>query len=129
MISAVKVGSLLLLVLAVCLLGAAASAGRPAAKPKPRVWIADRSPIVVAASGFGARERVTLRLAAAGGARFAKTLRASAAGRARAEWRGSVQIDACHVAVVTAVGASGLRATSKWPRGGVECNPIQPVGQ
>lgn len=126
-----RLGSLLLVVLTACLLGAQASQGRPAAKPKPapRVWVADASPIVVGASGFGARERVTLKLAAAGGARYTKTLRASALGRARAEWQGSVQIDACHIAVVTAVGASGLRATTKWPRGGVECNPIQPVDQ
>jgi hypothetical protein len=123
----VKLGSLLAFV-SVCLVVVQASAGHPAAKPKPRVWVVDKSPIVVAATGFGARERVTLGVATAG-ARYAKTLRASAAGRVRAEWQGAIQIDACHSVVLTAVGASGLRATAKWPRGGVECNQLQPVDQ
>ena len=43
-----------------------------------------------------------------------------------AEWTGSVQIDACHIVIVTAVGSSGLRATYKSPKG-VDCNPVQPV--
>lgn len=105
---------------------AAGSSARPLAAP--RVWVADRSPIVVAASGFGSRQPVALTLIA-GGTRYARTVTSTAAGRARAQWAGSIRIDACHLVIVTAVAANGRRATYKSPRGGVECTPIQPVSQ
>jgi hypothetical protein len=108
------------------LLGAQAS---PAgARKAPRVWVADRSPIVVAASGFASRGRVAVTLVA-GGKRFAKTLHANRSGALRAQWPGSITIDACHFVVVTAVAADGRRASYKSPRGGVECTPVQPIDQ
>jgi hypothetical protein len=108
------------------LLGAEAS---PAgARKAPRVWVADRSPIVVVGSGFASRERVSVTLVA-GGKRLAKTLRSNRAGGVRAQWPGSVTIDACHFVVVTAVAADGRRASYKSPRGGVECTPVQPIDQ
>ncbi len=101
-----------------------------AAKPRPKVWVADRSPIVVAASGFAARERVVLTLKAAG-TRYAKTLRAARSGRVEAEWPGAVQIDACHQVTASATGVrSGRQATytSPKPKGGLECpQPVQPL--
>ncbi len=107
-------------------------AGLTAVQPKPKVWIVDTSPIVVAAAGFGARERVAITLKASG-TRYTKTLRATRAGRARAEWSGSIQVDGCHLVVVTAVGArTGVEATytSPKPKGGLECpTPIQPADQ
>jgi hypothetical protein len=107
-------------------------AGPATVQPKPKVWVVDRSPIVVAAAGFGSRERVALTLKASA-TTYAKSLRATRAGRVRAEWSGSIQIDGCHLVVVTAVGAhTGLRATysSPKPKGGVECpTPIQPADQ
>lgn len=114
-------------VLAAALLGLArATSAHPLATP--RVWVADRSPIVVAASGFGSRQPVALTLVA-GGTRYAKTVKSTTAGRARAQWAGSIRIDACHLVIVTAVAANGRRATYKSPRGGVECTPIQPISQ
>lgn len=95
---------------------------------KPRVWVVDRSPITVAASGFASRERVALSVVASSGTRFQKTVRATRLGKVHAEWTGSVQIDACHIVIVTAVGSSRLRATYKSPKG-VDCNPVQPVNQ
>lgn len=95
---------------------------------KPRVWVVDRSPITVAASGFASRERVRLSVVASSGTRFRKTVRATRVGKVHAEWTGSVQIDACHIVIVTAIGSSGLRATYKSPKG-VDCNPVQPVNQ
>jgi hypothetical protein len=112
-------------------LGAAFAQGtlaRTDQKPKPRVWIVDRSPITVAASGFASRERVTLSVVASSGTRLQKTVRATRAGKVRAEWTGSVQVDACHVVIVRAVGSSGLRATYASPKG-VDCNPVQPINQ
>jgi hypothetical protein len=105
---------------------AGASSARPLAAP--RVWVADRSPIVVAASGFGSRQPVALTLTA-GGTRYTKTVKSTTAGRARAQWAGSIRIDACHLVIVTAVAANGRRATYKSPRGGIECAPIQPISQ
>jgi hypothetical protein len=105
---------------------AGAALARPLATP--RVWVADRSPIVVAASGFGSRQPVALTLTA-GGARYARTVTSTATGRVRAQWTGSIRIDACHLVIVTAVAADGRRATYKSPRGGVECTPIQPISQ
>ena len=96
---------------------------------KPRVWVVDPSPIRVRASGFASRERISLSVVASpSGARFQKTVRATRTGKAQAEWTGAVQIDACHMVVVTAVGSSGVRATYKSPKA-VDCTPIQPVGQ
>jgi hypothetical protein len=95
---------------------------------KPRVWVVDRSPITIAASGFGSRERVALSVVASSGTKFQKTVRATRAGKVQAEWTGSVQIDACHTVIVRAIGSSGLRATYTSPKG-VDCNPIQPVDQ
>jgi hypothetical protein len=114
-------------VAAISLLGLArASSARPLTAP--RVWVADQSPVVVAASGFGARQPIALTLVA-GSTRYAKTVRATTTGRARAEWAGSIRIDACHLVIVTAVAGDGRRATYKSPRGGVECTPIQPISQ
>jgi hypothetical protein len=92
---------------------------------KPRVWIVDRSPVGVAVSGFKAHDRIALTVVASG-TRLAKTVRATAAGRARAEWSGTISIDACHAVVVTAVAKSGLRARYASPKG-MDCNPVQPI--
>ncbi len=120
-------GFMIAAVLATALLGlAGATSARPLATP--RVWVADRSPIVVAASGFGSRQPVALTLIA-GGTRYARTVKSTTAGRVRTQWSGSIRIDACHLVIVTAVEANGRRATYKSPRGGVECTPIQPISQ
>lgn len=115
-------------VVVVALVAAVAQASLARTDATPRVWVVDSSPVTVAASGFGSRERVALSVVASSGTRFQKTVRATRAGKVQAEWTGSVQIDACHVVIVRAIGSSGLRATYKSPKG-VDCNPVQPVDQ
>ena len=109
-------------------LAVAAGAAPAGAGKAPRVWVADQSPIVVGASGFAPRDRVEVTLVTSG-KHLVKTVRANQSGGLRAQWPGSISMDACHFVAVTAVGADGRRAAYKSPRGGVECAPLQPVDQ
>jgi len=118
-----KLTALALAFAALLAAGAQAAGGRGAAKP--RVWIVGSSPVGVAVSGFKAHDRIALSVVASG-TKFQKTVRATVAGRAQAEWSGTINVDACHVVVVTAVAKSGLRARYASPKG-MDCNPVQPI--
>jgi hypothetical protein len=110
---------LALLVGLVALLAPSAAIARSSAK----VWIADRSPLIIRASGFKAHERVTVtvrmatkqvfhRVASRKGT-FAVTLPA-----------GNIKLG-CNTMTVLAVGAAGTRAALKVP--GVDCPPPPPA--
>jgi len=93
------------------------------ARAPAKVWIADRSPLVVRGSGFRAHERVTVtvrmstrevfhRIATRRGT-FVVTVPA-----------GTIKLG-CNTMTIQAVGAAGTRAALKVP--GIDCPPPPPA--
>ena len=89
----------------------------PAGSLHARVWLADRSPLVVRGSGFGAAEHVTVTVTGAG--RFVRTVTATRSGAIVARWIAVPTKTGCVALAVRAVGASGTVATTKVA--GIEC--------
>ena len=105
------------LVLAV-LLAIVAPSLAPAGSLRERVWVADRSPLVVRGSGFGAAERVSVTITGAG--RYVRTITATRSGAIVARWSTETNAKAaCAALFVRAVGARGATATAKVA--GIEC--------
>ena len=98
----------------------------PAGSLRARVWLADRSPLVVRGSGFAAAERVTVTITGAG--RFVRTVTATRAGVIIVRWTSSPTAKAsCAVLAIRAAGSRGTVATAKVP--GLECaQPPQDPG-
>ncbi len=79
---------------------------------RARVWVADRSPLVVRGSGFGAAERVTITITGAG--RYVRKVTATRSGAIVAHWSTGTNAKAvCSPLFVRAVGARGTTATVK----------------
>ena len=100
------------MVISLAALGFLAAPGAPAADERASLALADRSPVVVAGAGFAPRERVTVRVAAAG-KRLSKAVRATPAGRFRAAF--VTPVDRCVALLVTATGAAGNVARLREP--------------
>lgn len=107
-----------LLVLAVALAALAPSLAPAAGTARARVWVADRSPLVVRGSGFAAGERVAVTVTGAG--RFVRAVTATRAGVIVARWTVDGNAKAgCAALFVRAAGNRGAVATVKVP--GIEC--------
>jgi hypothetical protein len=93
------------------------------ARAPAKVWIADRSPLVIRGSGFKAHERVTLTVRMATKQVFHRV----------ATRRGTFVVTlstgtikfGCNTMTVQAVGAAGTRAALKIP--GIDCPPPPPA--
>ena len=105
-----------MLVVAV-LLAAIAPSLSAAGSLRARVWVADRSPLVVRGSGFAAAERVKVTVTGAG--RFVRAVTASRSGAIVARWTDVPTKASCAALFVTAAGASGTVVTAKVA--GIEC--------
>jgi len=97
-----------LLVLVVLLVAAPFAYGAP----RPQVWIASSDPIVIRATGFHARERVTVSVLAPSMSRK-RTIRATRRGAVTVRFLGTTLPTTCGTTVVRAAGASGATAVSK----------------
>jgi hypothetical protein len=92
---------------------------------RARVWVSDRSPLVVRGTGFKAHEHVVV--SATAGRRFVRSVTAGAGGSFVVSW---TSVDAaksyCVTLAIRAVGNLGSVATFKVP--GIECanGPIDP---
>ena len=98
----------------------------PASTPRARVWVPDRSPLVVRGSGFAAHERVVVSVSA--GSRLVHTVAATAAGAFLTRWTVAAAPKAgCASIFVKAVGNRGTVATYKVA--GIECaqGPADPT--
>ena len=85
----------------------------------PRIWLA--SPAVVAGSGFPpGKVTLTARLQAG---KSVKVVRASTAGRFAAHFDSPIKASGCQSVSVTAVAASGIRATMRVPGNAKDCAP------
>lgn len=106
-------------------LAALAPSLAPAGALRARVWLADRSPLVVRGSGFHAAERVSVTVT--GGGRFVRTVTATRSGAIVARWTAVPAKAGCAALFIRAVGADGAVATAKVA--GLECpQPVQPPG-
>ena len=110
---------LLVVALAVVLPGFA-----PAAATHARVWLADKSPLVVRGSSFKAHERVVVTVT--DGARFVRTVTATSTGAFVARWTNAAPKGGCQAMQIQAVGNRGSVARLKIP--GLECPPPAPAG-
>jgi hypothetical protein len=100
-------------VVAVIVLGVLAGAGPVAhgsARARPAVRLVALSPAKVHGSGFGARERVRVRLRSGGRRLATRHVRATRRGGFTVSFAG-VLIDRCSAFSITAVGRSGRTAT------------------
>jgi hypothetical protein len=105
------------LLLVAVLLAALAPSLAPAGSLRARVWLADRSPLVVRGSGFAAAERVTVTVTGAG--RFVRTVTATRSGAIVARWRSVPAKAGCAALFIRAAGARGTVVTLKVA--GIEC--------
>jgi hypothetical protein len=105
-----------LLVLAI-LLATVAPSLAPAGSLRARVWLADRSPLVVRGSGFASAERVKVTVTGAG--RFVRTVTATRSGAIVARWTGVPAKAGCATLFIRAAGANGTVVTVKVA--GIEC--------
>lgn len=86
--------------------------GAPASTARARVWVPDRSPLVVRGAGFAAHERVVVTLSA--GTRFVHTAYTSAVGSFVTRWTSTAAVKAgCNALFVRAAGNRGTVATYK----------------
>src|SRR3954454_17044806 len=79
------------------------------AAPRPRLALVDDQPVAVVGSGFGAGERVTVRVAPLGAEAFAKTVTAGQRGRFTATFRRG--LSGCAGYTITARGSAGSHGT------------------
>ena len=79
-------------------------------KPKPRVFVVDRTPLAVRGVSFDAGERVLVRAVVRGGARATKTVVAGSSGVFSMRFA-SLRVRRCAFVTVQATGAHGNRAT------------------
>jgi len=105
-----------LLVLGVVLATLAPSLA-PAASLRARVWLADRSPLVVRGTGFAAAERVSVTVTGAG--HFTRTVTATRSGAIVARWTAVPAKAGCVALFIRAVSARGTVVTAKVA--GIEC--------
>jgi hypothetical protein len=105
------------LLLVAVLLAALAPSLAPAGSLRARVWLADRSPLIVRGSGFAAAERVTVTVTGAG--RFVRTVTATRSGTIVARWTSVPAKAGCAALFIRAVGARGTVVTLKVA--GIEC--------
>ena len=97
----------------------ALAAGAHGTSVQPRVWLA--TPTTVAGSGFPAgKVRVTVQTQSATAKQVA---RAARSGRFSVRFGSPIRYDACHAALVTAVGAGGARATKRLGGRSRDCAP------
>jgi hypothetical protein len=89
----------------------------PAGSLHARVWLADRSPLVVRGSGFASAERVKVTVTGAG--RFVRTVTATRTGAIVARWTGVPAKAGCAGLLIRAAGTSGTVVTTKVA--GIEC--------
>ncbi|HEY3182774.1 MAG TPA: hypothetical protein VGJ77_08075 [Gaiellaceae bacterium] len=89
---------------------------------KARVWLSSQQPLVVRGTGFEARERVSVTVAAGDLSRH-RAVSATATGAFVVRFTGTSVDDACAPVSVRAVGAHGTYAT--WKRV-TDCAPLQP---
>jgi hypothetical protein len=90
----------------------------PASTARARLWIPDRSPLVVRGAGFAAHERVVVTVSA--GSRFVHTVYANAVGSFVTQWTSEAAVKAgCNAIFVRAAGNRGTLATYKVA--GIEC--------
>ncbi len=82
-----------------------------------RVWLTDRSPLVVRGSGFSAGSHVTVTVTGAG--RLVRTVTATKSGTIIARWTVVPAKAGCAALVVRAAGVNGAVATTKVA--GIEC--------
>jgi len=107
------------------LLAALAPSLAPAGSLRARVWLADRSPLVVRGTGFAAAERVTVTVTGAG--RFVRTVTATYSGTIVARWTAVPAKAGCAELFIRAAGARGTIVTAKVA--GMECpQPVQSPG-
>jgi hypothetical protein len=106
-----------LLLLTVLALAALAPSLAPAGSLKARVWLADRSPLVVRGSGFVPAERVSVTVTGAG--RFVRTVTATRSGTIVARWTSVPAKEGCATLFIRAVGTRSTVVTAKVP--GIEC--------
>lgn len=84
----------------------------------PRVWLSDKSPLVVRGSGFKAHEHITVTVTAAG--RHVRSVTAGAGGTFVARWASGIVVKhGCVTIAIEAVGSRGTVAARKVP--GLEC--------
>ena len=105
------------LLVIVVLLATVAPALAPAGSLHARVWLADRSPLVVRGSGFGAGGHVTVTVTGAG--RFVRTVTATRTGTIVARWTTVPAKAGCAALFLRAVATNGAVATAKVA--GIEC--------
>ena len=105
------------------LLAPAAAVGNAGTAAKARIWLADRSPLVVKGSGFKPHERVVV--TAQLGSRYVVRRVATAAGTFTATFTTAGGKVGCNGIAVRAAGARGTVAVLKVP--GMECPPPPPV--
>ena len=110
---------------ALLVLVALAFAGSSAAGGSPRVRLTDRSPAILAGTGFHAQERVSV-VVSSGEVVLRKAVTAGARGTIVARWARSLPA-ACNGTAIVARGSAGSRAVFKDPP--TDCAPIQPVNQ
>ena len=79
-------------------------------KPQPRVFVVDRTPLVVRGLSFDAGERVLVRAVVRGGARAMKTAFANRSGVFSMRFA-NLRVRRCAFVTVQATGAHGNRAT------------------
>jgi hypothetical protein len=99
------------------LLAALAPSLASASSLRARVWLADRSPLVVRGSGFAPAERVKVTVTGAG--RFARTVTATKSGAIVARWTAVPTKAGCVALFIRAAATSGAVATAKVA--GIEC--------
>ena len=100
-----------LLAISLVVLAAAAPAGSAAVSP-PQLKIEGTRPVVVSGRGFDPSERITLRIS---GGNVPRLVRADMDGSFRIQL-GSLRTLRCAAFIVTASGASGLKASAHLPR-------------
>lgn len=105
------------LILAVLVVAALAPSLAPAGALHARVWLADRSPLVVRGAGFAPAERVTVTVTGAG--RFVRAVTATRSGAIVARWTAVPAKAGCAALFIRAVGARGTVTTAKVA--GIEC--------
>jgi hypothetical protein len=108
-------------VFVVALLACAGTAAQVSARPRPALRLVTLSPLRVHGSGFGARERVRVRLRSLGTLVATRRVRATRRGGFTVGFAGA-GIDRCSGFSITAVGRSGRRATVRW-RIAAKCPP------
>jgi len=104
-------------ILALLLLAALAPSLAPAGSLRARVWLADRSPLVVHGTGFAAAERVSVTVTGAG--RLVRTVTATRSGAIVARWAAVPAKAGCAALFIRAAGARGTVVTAKVA--GIEC--------